>query len=72
MKKILCLLVLCCACAAAAKELPVSKEGQEEAALYMDFMRAVRAELLEDPKACGYYQDALARQAFLLGREVFR
>ena len=61
MKKILCLLVLCCACAASAKELPVSKEGQEEAALYMDFMRAVRAELLEDPKACGYYQDALAR-----------
>lgn len=61
MKKLLCLWVLLCACTAFAKGLSISEKGKEEAALYLDFMRAVRAELLQDPKVCGYYRQTLAR-----------
>lgn len=61
MKTILCLLLVCCACTGVAKDLPLSREGREEAALYMDFMRAAQAELREDSKACDYYRKTLAR-----------
>ena len=61
MKKFLCLFLVCCFVTAGAKELPVSKAGQEEAALYMDFMRGVYAQLQQNPQACAYYRKALAR-----------
>ena len=61
MKKILCLLLACCACTGLAKDLPLSKEGREESALYMDFMHAVQAELRGEANACAYYRKALSR-----------
>ncbi len=43
-----------------AKTLPLSRQGKEEASVYMYFLQAVQAELHnEEERACAYYERAL-------------
>ncbi len=39
-----------------AKSLPLSPQGKKEAALYLDFIRAVQAEVRQDPDYCDDYR----------------
>ena len=57
MKKIIWL-VLLIAPLLPAKELALNEKSQAEAALYMDFLKAVQLEKQEDPQACLYYKKA--------------
>lgn len=47
--------------ALSAKSLPISKQGQQEADLYLDFMAAAQAEVRQDPDYCAAYRRLLPR-----------
>ena len=60
-KLCVCLAVLCGYGVLQAKTLPLSAQGKEEAAFYLDFLEAAQAEVRQDKDYCDKYRQLLPR-----------